>query len=349
MDSTLHRLFVSDSRHMDGVPHESVDLVVTSPPYPMVEMWDGLFSRLNSRIGTMVRDGRASEAFELMHGELDKVWSNCYWSLKEGGIACIVIGDATRTADGVFTLFSNHSRILSYCLSIGFKALPGILWRKQSNKPNKFMGSGMLPAGAYPTLEHEHILIMRKGGLRRFRTVKERADRRRSAFFWEERNIWFSDVWEGIKGERQSSGEGSPRCRNASFPLEIARRLILMFSSQSDTVLDPFMGSGTTAVAAAECGRNSMGYEIEPYFASSLAERLEGAADEALFYVSGRLDGHRKHVERNGASGGIFRHTNARYGFPVTTSQEVGIEIPVLRSVRRVGEYLFEADYQQGP
>jgi DNA modification methylase len=88
-------------------------------------------------------------------------------------------------------------------LKLGFTNLPNILWRKQTNAPNKFMGSGMMPPGAYVTLEHEHILIFRNGGKRQFNSQKEKTNRRQSAFFWEERNQWFSDVWMDLKGARQ--------------------------------------------------------------------------------------------------------------------------------------------------
>ena len=119
---------------------------------------------------------------------------------------------------------------MNYLLDIGFSALPDILWRKQANTPNKFMGSGMLPAGAYVTLEHEYILIMRKGPKREFKTEGERVNRRESALFWEERNIWYSDVWTDIKGEKQDfvipvsrsimHRPPVPRLRSAAFPYE---------------------------------------------------------------------------------------------------------------------------------
>ena len=98
--------------------------------------------------------------------------------LKNGRFACINIGDATRKIRDDFCLYPNHARILNYLLDIGFSALPDILWRKQANAPNKFMGSGMLPAGAYVTLEHEYILIVRKGSKREFKTEDEKENRR---------------------------------------------------------------------------------------------------------------------------------------------------------------------------
>ena len=146
---------------MSQLGDSSVDLVVTSPPYPMIEMWDEIMSNQNPYIKEALEDHRPELAFELMHKELDVVWKECYRVVKDGGFICINIGDATRTIDGEFRLYNNHSRITQYCTSLGLTNLPNIIWRKQTNAPNKFMGSGMLPCGAYITLEHEYILIFR--------------------------------------------------------------------------------------------------------------------------------------------------------------------------------------------
>ena len=136
---------------MRCIEDESIDLVVTSPPYPMIEMWDEIMSLQNPFIKEALARN-PSEAFEMMHQELDEVWKECFRVLKEGGMMCINIGDATRTINKEFKLFNNHTRIVNSCLSIGFTNLPNIIWRKQTNAPNKFMGSGMLPCGAYVTL-----------------------------------------------------------------------------------------------------------------------------------------------------------------------------------------------------
>ena len=156
---TTHKVIFGNSANMNTIPSGSIDLVITSPPYPMIEMWDEMFSEQSPEVANALQNEYGNLAFELMHQELDKVWNEVFRVLKYGGIACINIGDATRTIGGTFQLYSNHSRILSYCLKTGFVALPEILWRKQTNAPNKFMGSGMLPPSAYVTLEHEFILI----------------------------------------------------------------------------------------------------------------------------------------------------------------------------------------------
>ena len=159
---------------MNQIESESIQLIVTSPPYPMIEMWDELFSNQSSEIKKALERGDGITAFELMHKILDDSWKECYRVLENGGFICINIGDATRSMKKEFQMYSNHSRIIKCLTELGFQILPEILWRKQTNAPNKFMGSGMLPAGAYVTLEHEYILILRKGNKREFKTVEEK-------------------------------------------------------------------------------------------------------------------------------------------------------------------------------
>ena len=203
--NTTHRIVFNNSIKMNEVSDCSIDLMITSPPYPMIEMWDEIFSKQNPAIGKALGEQEGNKAFEIMNKELDKVWKEVYRVLKDGGFACINIGNATRKIGDEFKLYSNHSRILEYCLKLGFSSLPEILWRKKTNAPNKFMGLGMLPAGAYVTLEHEHILVLRKGNKREFKTKEDKLRRQKSAFFWEERNVWFSDIWEDLMGAKQNN------------------------------------------------------------------------------------------------------------------------------------------------
>ncbi|MFW6286491.1 MAG: DNA-methyltransferase, partial [Candidatus Sumerlaeota bacterium] len=184
MLKTTHSVFPSSAIDMSVLPDASVDLVVTSPPYPMIEMWDRIFAGQDADIGAALADKDGPAAFEKMHCVLDAVWRECERVLRAGGFACINIGDATRKVGDNFRLYTNHSRITNFCENLGFQSLPAILWRKQTNAPNKFMGSGMLPAGAYVTLEHEYILVFRKGDKRVF-DAEEKNRRRRSAYFWE--------------------------------------------------------------------------------------------------------------------------------------------------------------------
>ena len=333
---------------MQGLPDESIDLMVTSPPYPIIEMWDRLFSEQNSAIKDALEQNDGNKAFELMHQELDKVWAEVYRVLRQGGFACINIGDATRKIGNEFKLYSNHSRILEHCLSLGFSSLPEILWRKQTNAPNKFMGSGMLPAGAYITLEHEFILVLRKGGKREFKTAEEKLRRMKSAFFWEERNLWFSDVWEDLKGTKQNNINKKIRERSGAYPFELAYRIINMFSLREDTVLDPFLGTGTTTAAAMATGRNSVGIEIDPNFKSHLNERFEDIVDFSNRLIENRIEKHLQFVQERTKIKGPLGYINKTYDFPVMTSQEVELMFDELEKIR-VKDNIFEVDYKDKP
>jgi hypothetical protein len=223
---------------------------------------------------------------------------------------------------GQFQLFANHARVISKCLSLGFVQLPSILWRKPTNAPNKFMGSGMLPPGAYVTLEHEFILIFRKGGKRTFSGKIEKQARRESAYFWEERNQWFSDVWMDLRGAPQSVNMNQNRARSGAFPLELPFRLINMFSVIGDTVLDPFLGTGTTVLAAMCCGRDSLGFEIDPSFQHTILEKMAAVPETANAVIGQRLIEHNDFVQKRIEAKKPPKHHNRHYNVPVVTRQE---------------------------
>lgn len=329
---TEHRIFVDDSRRLGQVEDNSVELVVTSPPYPMIEMWDGLFADLNNEINKQIEAGDGQDAFEKMHEELDKIWKEVERVLVEGGIACINIGDATRKVDGSFRVYQNHSRIIDAFDKIGFEPLPELLWRKPVNSAAKFMGSGMLPPNAYITLEHEYILTFRNGETQRqFEPKSER--RYNSAYFWEERNEWFSDVWMDIKGELQSLEQDELRSRSAAYPFEVPYRLINMYSVYGDTVLDPFWGTGTTSLAAMTAARNSIGYEIDDEFTGVFEGRVEDVPTFSQTVIQQRLDDHRDFVEKKLESGDELKYEAQNYDFPVTTRQEKPIQFYSVRTV----------------
>ena len=332
METTQHQIHFADARQMAALPDGSVALVVTSPPYPMIALWDEQFAAADPRIANALTAEDGNQAFESMHARLDAVWRECHRVLQPGGLACINIGDATRKIGGEFRLFSNHSRILHALTEIGFSVLPDILWRKPTNAPNKFLGSGMLPAGAYVTYEHEYILIARNGVPRTF-SPADKARRRRSAFFWEERNAWFSDLWLGLVGARQLLGSSGvdgadARLRSAAYPFELAYRLIQMYSLIGDTVLDPFLGTGTTTAAAIASGRSSHGFEIE----ANLEPTIHNAMEETAVPLGRecarrRLCDHLDFVRSREEAGKPCRHVNARYEFRVVTRQEVDLEL----------------------
>jgi modification methylase len=322
---TTHQIFIDDARGMSAAPDECVDLVVTSPPYPMIKMWDDLFCSSAIAIGQALEKQKPQDAFELMHQQLDDVWTQLHRVMKPGAIACINIGDATRSVNGHFQLFANHARVISKFLSLGFMQLPAILWRKPTNAPNKFMGSGMLPPGAYVTLEHEYILIFRKGGKRDFTEDIHKQARRESAYFWEERNVWFSDVWTDLRGAPQAMPLTQGRKRSGAFPLELPFRLINMFSIIGDTVLDPFLGTGTTVKAAMCCGRNGIGFEIDAAFQSIILENMAAVPEIANAIIQQRLLAHLDFIQSRTKSKERPKHHNRHYNFPVMTRQEEGL------------------------
>ena len=331
---TNHKIYIGASQHMREIEDTSVDLVVTSPPYPMIEMWDNMMAEQNPKIGACLEE-EPEKAFELMHQELDKVWKECFRAIKPGGFLCINIGDATRTINGNFTLYNNHSRIYKACIDLGFVCLPNIIWRKQTNAPNKFMGSGMLPCGAYVTLEHEWILIFRKGNKRSYNTAEAKLCRRKSSFFWEERNVWFSDMWD-IKGTKQALLSSSARGRSAAFPFEVPFRLINMFSQKGDVVLDPFLGTGTTMRAAILTGRNSYGYDIDANFETIIRDGIESLEiDLCNSFIKKRFDAHKEFVENRERSGKEVKHFNNTLNYKVMTKQESEIELNYLTKIRQ--------------
>lgn len=321
---TKHKIFFGNSNNLNELQDGSVDLIVTSPPYPMIEMWDEIFFNINKTIKEEFENKNYLSMFQLMHLELNKVWDECGRVLKDGGIVCINIGDATRTLNKDFQLWSNHTMINKYFIeNLQFKPLPVVLWRKTSNKPNKFMGSGMLPPNAYVTLEHEYILIFKKGTKREF---EDTANRYESAFFWEERNNWFSDVWFDIKGTKQllTNGNSELRERSAAYPVEIAYRLISMFSVYGDTVLDPFWGTGTTTLAAMLTKRNSIGYELNKEFKSVFNDYLHDLKKISFTMNANRLEKHIQFINQREENP---KHKNSNYDFGVITSQEVKIKL----------------------
>lgn len=334
---TEHRVFNGAAQSMEQIRDNSVALVVTSPPYPMIEMWDDILAKQNGEIRSALNSKNAALAFELMHLELDKVWSEVKRVLIPGGFACVNIGDATRTINGEFALYPNHSRIISAFQQLNMTNLPNIIWRKQTNAPNKFMGSGMLPSGAYVTLEHEWILLFRKAGKRQFKSMSEKIARKESSFFWEERNIWFSDLWD-LKGTKQKIENSETRNRSAAFPFEIPYRLINMYSLQDDFVLDPFLGIGTTTLAAIAAKRNSIGYEIDPLLFKLIWENIESTPIAYLnSFLEQRIELHKQFIidRQLDPKKDDAKHYNENLKVPVITSQETEIKFNYLNGFEK--------------
>jgi DNA modification methylase len=350
---TRHRTYVGDAGEMAAVDDDAVELVVTSPPYPMIELWDQQFAERSEGVAAALDEADGERAFEAMHDVLDPVWQEVKRVLAPGGIAAVVVGDATRSLGGRFRVYPNHARVTEAFESLGFDPLPDVLWRKPTNGAAKFMGSGMVPPNAYVTLEHEYILLFRNG--ESSRSFEPNATRRyEAAYFWEERNRWFSDVWTDVGGARQArdadrssratddSDQGSEqrdvRDRTAAYPFEIPYRLVCMYSVYGDTVLDPFLGTGTTTLAAMVAGRNSVGYELDADVLAELDVRVETVPERSRRVTADRLASHQEFVAAERADGTEFAYEATHYDVPVRTRQERDIRLRVVDDVRRTEE-----------
>lgn len=334
---TTHRLFNRNANDLNPIPDKSIHLIVTSPPYPMVEMWDQSFLQQDHSISDDFLHNKYHSAFEKMHRILDTVWKECDRVLIDNGFICINIGDATRSAGGDFHLFPNHTRIINFFTQIGgYCVLPDIHWRKRSNAPNKFMGSGMYPAGAYVTYEHEYILIFRKGGKRIFENEKKMG-RRESAYFWEERNTWFSDLWD-VRGIPQKIHNKANRHRSAAYPFEIPYRLINMYSIKNDTVLDPFCGLGTTLLACMATQRNSIGVELDDSIYELAKKSLMVPCTELNQLIDQRIAYHKAFIDSLSKDKKNRCYRNRHHDFLVKTRQETDLSLMHLSSITSTAE-----------
>jgi site-specific DNA-methyltransferase (cytosine-N4-specific) len=335
---TTHRVHVGDARDLP-LADDSVSLVVTSPPYPMVEMWDEAFAAQDDRVGDALDRGDGAAAFEAMHDLLAKAWGEIARVLEPGGIAVVNVGDATRRLDGTFEQYPNAAAVTSRVCETGLSSLPGLLWRKPTNSAAKFMGSGTLPPNAYPTLEHEHLLVFRDGEPRAYPPGDD--DRYASAYFWEERNEWFSDLWE-FTGARQrlADGDGEAlnpdlRERSGAFPLTVPLRLVLMFSTYGERVLDPFWGTGTTSLAALVACRDSVGVERQPALVEAFEDRAAEAPERSRAVAEERLAAHREFLDEWEETP---NYGAEHYEFGVVTKAERHLRLRVVEAVERVAD-----------
>jgi modification methylase len=263
--STTHVIHKGDARQLDWLPSESVHLAVTSPPYWTLKEYPSN----NGQLG-LIPD------YNAFHDELEKVWRHCFRVLVPGGRLVCVVGDVclSRRRHGRHMVMPMHADIIVRARKIGFDNLSPIFWYKIANanyeveNGSSFLGKPYEP-NAIIKNDVEFILMCRKPG-----SYRQPSDEQREAskLTKEEYQKWFQQVWTGLTGE-------STKHHPAPFPEELAYRLIRMFSFIGDTVLDPFMGTGTTLLAAARCGRNSVGVEIEPAYVKMSKERLERELD----------------------------------------------------------------------
>ncbi len=257
---TLHRFVQGDARNLGFIPDASVHLVVTSPPY-----WT-----LKEYIDSPGQLGHVKDYEEFLEC-LRQVWAECLRVLVPGGRLVCVVGDVclSRREHGRHLVMPLHADICVMCRRMGFDNLNPIIWHKISNanfevsNGTKFLGKPYEP-NAIIKNDIEFILMQRKPGGYRKPTEEQRDQSRMSR---EEFDEWFQQFWT-VTG-------ASTKEHPAPFPLEVAHRLVRMFSFTGDTVLDPFLGSGTTLIAAMRCGRNSIGVEIAPGYLAMARRRAE--------------------------------------------------------------------------
>lgn len=276
---TVHRLHSGDARELEWLNDESVQLVVTSPPY-----WT--LKKYNDHEGQL---GNLDDYEEFMD-QLDKVWAHCQRALVPGGRIVCVVGDvclSRRRHRGRHQVVPLHADISVRCRRLGLDYLTPVLWYKISNASyevengSSFLGKPYEP-NAIIKNNVEYILMLRKPGGYRKPTEEQR---RASRLTKEEHSAWFRPFWNDIPG---SSTKDHP----APYPVELAYRLVRMFSFVGDTILDPFAGTFTTIIAAMKARRNSIGNELDPkYFGLGVCrvkEELVAYAD--LFESNPRIE-----------------------------------------------------------
>lgn len=266
---TTHELRLGDARDLSWLGDESVHLVVTSPPYWTLKQYKG------DNPGQMgdIADYRA------FLDQLDQVWSECARVLVGGGRICCVVGDVCvpRKKGGRHYVMPLHADIQVRARTFGLDCLTPIIWHKIANGVTEAEGNGAgfygkpYQPGAVIKNDVEYILFLRKGGRYRSATPMQKA---LSMLTREEMQTWLRSIWTDIRGSSTRNGHPAP------YPTEIAERLIRMFSFAGDTVLDPFVGTGSTSIAALLTGRNSLGSDIETAYLKAAYEKVGTASNK---------------------------------------------------------------------
>ena len=254
---TEHKIIFGDSRQMSLVDDKSVQLIITSPPY-----WQLKDYGVQDQIGY-------NDSYEEYINNLNLVWKECYRVLEDGCRMCINIGDqfARAVYYGRYKVIPIQSEIIKFCESIGFDFMGDIIWQKKTTMNTtggaSLMGSYPTPRNGIISIDYEHILIFKKLGTPKkvSKEIKEL-----SKMTKEEWRLYFNGHWN-FAGAKQDG-------HIAMFPEELPKRLIKMFAFVGDTVLDPFLGSATTSLAAKKLGRNSIGYEINREFLPLIEKKL---------------------------------------------------------------------------
>lgn len=257
---TVHRIILGDSRTMPEIADESAHLVVTSPPYANLKDYEP---------GNPDQLGDIDD-YEQFLEELDRVWRECFRILVPGGRVCCVVGDVNvaRSNGGRHHVIPLAGDTRVHGRRVGFDHLQGIIWYKVANikleasKSSRYLGKPNLPNGIVKN-DIEHIIFLRKPGYR-----SPSGEMEEQSFIPTDDYVQlFRSIWDDIRG-------ASLKDHPAPFPLELASRLIRMFSFVGDVVVDPFGGTGTTALAALQARRSSLTYEVEPAYIPLIKERL---------------------------------------------------------------------------
>jgi site-specific DNA-methyltransferase (adenine-specific) len=262
---TNHKVIIGDSRNMAELKDNSVHLVITSPPYWQLKDYGSL-----DQIGF-------NDSYENYINNLNLVWKECFRALNDGCRLCINIGDqfARSVYYGRYKIIPIRTEIIKFCETIGFDYMGAIIWQKATTMNTTggatIMGSFPYPRNGIIKLDYEFILIFKKLGVSPFVSKEIKEESKMSKDEW---NQYFNGHWN-FNGAKQDK-------HLAMFPEELPKRLIKMFSFVGDNVLDPFLGSGTTMLAAKNLNRNSVGYEINNNYLPTIKEKI-GAIKDDLF------------------------------------------------------------------
>lgn len=268
---TKHQVVLGDARYMEQLVGESLHLVVTSPPYWTLKEYENGAGR--AQLGSV-------ENYEDFLLGLELTWQRCFDALVPGGRLCIVVGDVCipRRKMGRHHVVPLHADITIQNRKIGFDYLTPILWYKIANAATEVEGNGSPFLGkpyepnAIIKNDVEYILIFRKPGGYRKPTMEQRL---LSLIEKDDHSRWFRAIWEDVPGSSRTKGHPAP------YPVELAYRLISMFSFVGDVVLDPFLGTGTTTEAAIRAHRSSIGYEVEERYYGIVKDRFKQFQVEA--------------------------------------------------------------------
>lgn len=267
--STRHDLRLSDARELNWLPNDSIDLIVTSPPYWSLKQY---------KPGNVGQMGDIDDYEEFLK-ELSRVFGESERVLKKGGRVCCVVGDICipRKRGGRHYVMPLHADIQVMARDIGLDCLTPILWHKIANGVTEVAGNGAgfygkpYQPGAVIKNDIEYILFLRKPGGYRSTSMLQKA---LSMLSREEMQLWMRSVWSDLPGSSTKNGHPAP------YPTELAERLIRMFSFAGDTVLDPFVGTGSTSIAALNTGRNSIGSDIEIAYLEAAYEKLSTVSNQ---------------------------------------------------------------------